>query len=284
MLYLNHPIPAITGPIPAIDQEETSIAALIDQIKDRNFLLEHRERLDLNDAVEIGGMLAILKSKCPHGTWLPTLEKTRIEPRRAQELINLKYAAPRICHCKSIREAIKIIGEVDAEPIAHVGHATGEHEWYTPPEYIEAAKKVLGAIDLDPASSDIAQEIVGAKAFYTVKDDGLSQHWTGHVWLNPPYSEKLVGKFTSKLCQHYRDKDVDSAILLVNNATETTWFQEAAGFASAMCLPSGRIKFINEDKEPVGSPLQGQAIVYFGKNIRAFVSKFKSFGFCCEVS
>jgi hypothetical protein len=48
------------------------------------------------------------------------------------------------------------------------------NEWYTEPQYIEAAKKVLGKIDLDPASSDTAQETVRAQSYYTRKADGLA--------------------------------------------------------------------------------------------------------------
>jgi hypothetical protein len=49
----------------------------------------------------------------------------------------------------------------------HVGRATGDYEWYTKPAYIEAARRVLGGIDLDPASCDLAQQTVKATAFYT---------------------------------------------------------------------------------------------------------------------
>lgn len=65
----------------------------------------------------------------------------------------------------------------------HVSHNSGENEWYTPAEFIEAARRVMGEIDLDPASSDIAQETVKANKYYTIDDDGLEQEWSGRVWI-----------------------------------------------------------------------------------------------------
>jgi hypothetical protein len=38
----------------------------------------------------------------------------------------------------------------------HRARGTGENEWYTPAKYIDDARKVLGQIDLDPATSDSA--------------------------------------------------------------------------------------------------------------------------------
>jgi hypothetical protein len=57
----------------------------------------------------------------------------------------------------------------------HVSQNSGCFEWYTPAEYIGAARFVLGEIDLDPASSLIAQQTVKAKTFYTIEGDGLSK-------------------------------------------------------------------------------------------------------------
>src|SRR5258705_279177 len=45
----------------------------------------------------------------------------------------------------------------EAEKTTRGTEGTGENEWFTPAQYIERARTVLGAIDLDPASNPIAQ-------------------------------------------------------------------------------------------------------------------------------
>jgi hypothetical protein len=123
---------------------------------------------------------------------------------------------------------------------------------------------------------------VRARAFFTARDDGLARPWRGNVWLNPPYAAGVVDRFIEKLCQEVGET-VPQAVLLVNNATDTAWFQLAARHAATICFPSGRVRFLNENNEPVGAPLQGQAVLYFGERLDAFRAAFSAFGFCASL-
>lgn len=162
--------------------------------------------------------------------------------------------------------------------IAHVGHSTGEDEWYTPPEYASAASKTMGGIDLDPASTEIANLGVGAKKHYTKDDNGLEQEWFGNVWMNPPYSQPLISQFSTRLVEDYAKQDIKQACVLVNNATETNWYQRMIKACSVVCFLKGRVKFIDKHGKESGTPLQGQTILYFGKNVKKFNENFKKFG------
>jgi hypothetical protein len=75
---------------------------------------------------------------------------------------------------------------------------TGNPESYTPAKYIESARQVLGQIDLDPASNELAQQVVKAAQWYGEADNGLLKDWHGTVFLNPPYSWPDVANFIAQ--------------------------------------------------------------------------------------
>jgi phage N-6-adenine-methyltransferase len=158
-----------------------------------------------------------------------------------------------------------------------VGKMTGCEDNYTPLEYIEAARQVMGSIDLDPASCELAQETVQAGVYYTAADDGLNQDWVGNVWLNPPYTARVINGFVSKLCGCVTDGCVPQAVLLTNNNTDTSWFHEALESAAYVCFTRGRIGFNTPDGK-VTCPTNGQSFFYFGKRAKAFSKVFSQFG------
>jgi ParB family chromosome partitioning protein len=136
----------------------------------------------------------------------------------------------------------------------------------------------MGDIDLDPASSELANQIVDAAEYYTKDDDGLQHNWYGRVWLNPPYAQPLVSQFCETVVQEYKDGNISQACVLTNNATETSFGQRLLSECSAVCFPSGRIRFIDKNGNPSGAPLQGQMVVYLGKSVSAFHAEFEQFG------
>jgi hypothetical protein len=186
-----------------------------------------------------------------------------------QEAVERAQGQPTAAVVREVREELK--------SVAHVSYNSGNNEWYTPSEWIAAARLVLGEIDLDPASTPAANEIVGARHFLTAQDDGLKHPWFGNLWMNPPYAGELISLFTAKMGEHYGRGDVKASITLVNNATETSWFQDLARHASAICFPSRRIRFWGPNGE-VGAPLQGQALLYLGSKTVAFYEAFQAFG------
>lgn len=171
----------------------------------------------------------------------------------------------------------KLISNKSSDSKPHVAHNSGNNEWYTPSEYIEAARTVMGGIDLDPASNDTANKTVKADNYYTIENDGLTKRWHGKVFMNPPYSGDLITPFCNKIASHYRNGDILEAIVLVNNATETNWFNTLIENAGAVVFPKGRIKYWMPSGE-TGTPLQGQAFIYFGDNPEGFMKEFKAFG------
>ncbi len=163
-------------------------------------------------------------------------------------------------------------------------NATKSNEWYTPQKYVDAARLVMGSIDLDPASCELANRVVKATRFYTEQQNGLMQPWNARsLWLNPPYGHTKGGlsmshqrAFAEKLLREYYQGTVEQAILLSLGNPNSVWFQPF--FEFPLCFYRGHIDFYRPDGTTgtFGFPL---AFVYLGSNnAEAFTAAFSRFG------
>lgn len=62
----------------------------------------------------------------------------------------------------------------------------------TPKSYLDAVKRVMGAIDLDPCGNRDC-DTGAAKTIYP-PEDGRSVPWKGHVYVNPPWGYDFGGE------------------------------------------------------------------------------------------
>lgn len=159
------------------------------------------------------------------------------------------------------------------------------NEWYTPVRYVDAAREVMGGIDLDPASCEAANKTVGATEYYTKEIDGLMQHWYGRVWLNPPFGRVNQGlhptlsfqtAFIQKLMQAHLCGNVEQAVLLLlGNSCYQKWFAPLWNYP--LCFHNGKIIFTREDMSEDSFGF-GTCFVYLGPNETKFIEVFSKFG------
>ena len=161
--------------------------------------------------------------------------------------------------------------------VVHGTQLTGNIEWYTPSEYVEAARKVMGSIDCDPASSVLAQNVVKASTYYTINSNGLVNPWLGNVWLNPPYSAKTISMFVERLKAFLESGNVRQAIMLTHCNSDTKWYHVAWNECAAFCQTRGRVRFYDANGT-ANSPTHGHVFLYFGNRARTFRRVFSQFG------
>jgi hypothetical protein len=109
-------------------------------------------------------------------------------------------------------------------------------EWLTPPAVL-AALGGAASFDLDPATPDV-QPWPTAKARYTKADDGLALPWFGRVWLNPPYTNGIIGRWLEKLASH----GCGTTIIFARTETDA-FFRHVWERAHALLFLRGRLNF-----------------------------------------
>lgn len=87
--------------------------------------------------------------------------------------------------------------------------------------------------------------------FFTVKENGLAQPWTGICWMNPPYGDEIprwIKKAYDSACEGYA-----TVVCLLPARVDTRWFHGYCLAGEVRFIP-GRIKFVgSEDPAPFPS-------------------------------
>jgi len=163
---------------------------------------------------------------------------------------------------------VKRLGYVGSQSPQVRGVIDGDNDdWYTPAEWIEAARFVLYGIDLDPFSSDLANQRVKANKYFTQEDDAFTQEWNAKsVWMNPPYTRGLVDKAVSKFVDEYHLGRFAHGMVLVNNMTDTRWYRRLLIASSFHCNIMGRIGFENAAGQRISGNTRGQTLFLFSKH------------------
>lgn len=154
-------------------------------------------------------------------------------------------------------------------------HTCDSPEWYTPLPIVEAAREVMGGIDLDPASHEEANRTVKATRFFTAEDDGLRQIWMGRVFLNPPGG--LVREFWQALMLGKRMNDFEQAIWIGYSLEQLQTLQWKAGQPTPLdfpiCVTARRISFVENAAKKAA---RREKVLFEGELPNASAAKRKS--------
>jgi hypothetical protein len=256
---------------------------------------------------EAGRRLKQKKEEVGHGNWLAWLEANAdalgfdndSTARRLMkaatlvaEAIATKIAANFAATDEPNRELTHVLEEDEAVEINRkiwgntkpANYLSESVEWYTPKQYTDVVRELLGDIDLDPASNEKANAWIKAKQIYTAADDGLARPWRGRVFVNPPYGiengKSVAGAWCQRAIEQYESGAVEACVILVNSVHDQSW-QEPL-FAFPVCLVDHRIKFLAGDGTENENPTNRNLFVYLGNDRAKFADVFSRFGWCCR--
>lgn len=149
---------------------------------------------------------------------------------------------------KALTEIEDLIGSV--LPSESIHHSSESNEWYTPREWVDLAREVMGGISIDPASCETAQKNIQATVYYTQEDNGFDKDWIGKLWLNPPYGAKNKAKgvhgasaWVDKAIAEFDKENVFEGFLLLRLTGSAAIRKLEARFPRCSV---GRLPFIDE--------------------------------------
>jgi hypothetical protein len=182
--------------------------------------------------------------------------------------------------------------------------------YYTPDFILDAIRAVMGEIDVDPASCEVAQRRIQAKTFYTRENSGLENDWVGRVYLNPGYAPTEMKPFIIKAVEQCDNGNMTEHIIIVpTSVTWEPWFHTVLEMSQMCCFVEGKLEWTpawagyEKDLLEVGIDIERQTLsfnpakgtvtvgkaakfysshgvmfAYGGPNVKRFAEVFSEFG------
>lgn len=164
----------------------------------------------------------------------------------------------------------------------NVMHNTVSNSWYTPHNIINSVKKVLGSIDIDPASNDFANTWIQAATYYTEETNGLDKPWIGKVWLNPPYGRIGITSSTeiwiNKFIEEYNAGNMTEGIAIFNAMVDKKWLWRTVDKFPFFIMSKGHFSFIPGHDNKSSHNIYASIFVYLGPNEDDFIAEFRQYG------
>lgn len=158
-----------------------------------------------------------------------------------------------------------------------INQTSGDVEYYTCPKILEAARRVMGGIELDPASTYAANDNVKAERIFTMADDGLKQDWIAKsIWLNWPFGRVQNPLWSAKMASEWNKLHFGQGCILTYACTSERWFQPL--LLHLQCFISPRLNYYLPDGTIKKGVTKGSVVTYLGPNETAFRQHFKAFG------
>jgi len=167
--------------------------------------------------------------------------------------------------------------------MTHKHREEGSDQYATPTSLWRPLSKAVDGFDLDPASG--AESTPIAPMRFSAENDGLSQPWTGDVWLNPPFGDSpgtgpsKLKRWLTKARQEAQRDATRSVTALLPVDTSTRWFHNHVVEAPILCLMGpGRLEFEGEKAEDTGNTSFATCIAAYGNPPEALAESLEEFG------
>lgn len=127
-------------------------------------------------------------------------------------------------------------------------------QWATPQKFFDELNKEFN-FNLDPCAT---KENAKCRKFFTEKDNGLLQDWSGYrVFCNPPYGRAIAAWV--KKCYEESQKPDTLVVMLIPARTDTSYFHDYIYHKAEIRFIRGRLHF---NESPQGAPFPSMVVVF----------------------